>query len=347
MILIEEFISAYNVMATANGNQALIEWSAPGTSQETKLQNDLENLSYSYTNEPNENVWLGNYFENYNQITLTSVEVYWDIYENAHDFVTIDILDNQGNVIVSSQPFLTHHDSLMTIDIPNIFIEEGFYAMVHWQDNPISTDALAIDWSDDVPNTAYIMYPGETPQLLSDFIGSPNASWFVRVNILKDGSGKGTKDALSYNIYKGFAEDIDEANEWPALNTEPITDLTFVDENWTGGVAQVYTYAIEAIYTEGEAEYTFSNFIELITNITETENDNVAIYPNPSSSTIFIDGVDKGTISIYNMIGKIVHSETIATPTTQVDVSYLENGNYFIRITGAQEEIVKKLVVAK
>ncbi|NOX48458.1 MAG: hypothetical protein GXO89_15920 [Chlorobi bacterium] len=48
-------------------------WLYTGT--KSKLQNDSDTISYSYTNEPYEDVWLGNIFENDNGITLTSVEI--------------------------------------------------------------------------------------------------------------------------------------------------------------------------------------------------------------------------------------------------------------------------------
>jgi len=50
------------------------------------MQNDTGIPTYSFTNEPYEDVWLGNLFENEEMVTITSVEIYWDVYENAHDF---------------------------------------------------------------------------------------------------------------------------------------------------------------------------------------------------------------------------------------------------------------------
>jgi len=347
VFLEEELISAYNVRAIGGADQAMIEWQNPATSQRTKLQNDTDGVSNSYTNEPYEEVWLGNRFENSDLITITSIEVLWDIYETVHDFVTIDIIDNQGNVMVSSQAFLTHNDSLMTIDVPNLSIESDFYAMVHWQDNPESTDPLTIDWTEDVPNTAYIMYPGEEPVLLSDFLGSPNASWFVRVNILEENSSRENRDAISYNIYRGLAENIYDAGEWIPLNVEPVMDLIFVDETWTNDDPQLYAYAVEAVYVQDSAELTFSNFIAGTTGVDETEMDDVNIYPNPASRTLNISGVKETTITVYNIIGEVMFQEQISTSTTQIDVSYLENGNYFVRVAGKQGQVVKKLIVAR
>ncbi|NOX48459.1 MAG: T9SS type A sorting domain-containing protein [Chlorobi bacterium] len=244
--------------------------------------------------------------------------------------------------------FLTYNDTLMTVNTPNIYIDGNFYAMVHWQDNPESTDALTIDMSQEVADTASIMYLGESPILFSDYTGSSNASFFVRVNILENGPGKGTKEVLSCNIYKGLADDIANADEWTQVNPGPVTDLSYVDDNWTGGNGLVYAYAVEAIYVEGGAEYSFSNFIQLTTGLTEnnTGNQNVAIYPNPATSYVNIPGIEAGKeIRAYNLTGEVVMVKDAVIPSTRIDVSNLDNGVYFIKIDSLQGEIVKKLVI--
>jgi len=347
VILDEDFISAYNVFALPQENQAMIEWHNPITSQKIMLQNDTDDNWFSYTNEPYEDVWLGNLFESDESITVISAEVVWDIWENAHDYVTIDILDVQGNVLVSSQPFQTYNDSTMSVDIPNISIEGDFYAMVHWQDNPQSTDPLAIDFSPGIQNTAYIKYPGQDPVLLSDFLGSDNGSFMLRVNTLQESTGRESREVLSYNIYKGLAENIDEADQWDALNTEPVEGLTFIDETWSDADPQLYTYAIEAIYVEDDAEFTFSNFISGTVGVGEEEIDDINIYPNPASSTLNLSGVQGTTITVYNLVGEVIFEEDVTAPTTRIDVSYFENGNYIVRILRQHEQIVKKLVIAK
>ena len=348
IILDEEFISAYNVKATPDGDQAMIEWLAPITSQSSKIQNDLGAIYSSYTNDPDETVWLGNWFENSELITVTSVEIYWDIYELAHDFVTVDIMDEQGNVLVTSEPFQTFNDSLMTIDVPNISIEGNYYVMVHWKNNPASTDALTIDYSDGILNTAYIKYPNEAPVLLQDFIGGPDGSFFVRSNILEENPESEARQVISYNIYKGLSNNIHEADQWTALNEAAIFDLYFVDKTWSNDDPQEYTYAIEAVYVEGGAEYTFSNFVAGYTNVLETENkDEVKIYPNPASSVLNISGIEGTTIIFYNLAGEILLTEVVETTTKQIDVSYFNNGIYFIRIEGLQESVIKKFIIAK
>lgn len=350
IILIEEHISAYNVWAEPGVGQAYIEWLAPQTSEKQKLQNDNGVNSYSLTNDPYEEVWLGNYFTNSNIQTLTSVELQWDIYELNHDFLTVDILNVNGEVLVSSMPFQTMNDSIMTIDIPNITINENFYAMVHWKNNELNTDALVLDYSEGTPNTAYIKYPGESFVLLSDFLGSPSGSFIIRVNTLQEASGKSTTSALSYNIYKGLSNLIHEAPwDWEQINSEPITELNFLDEDFTGNSSNTYTYAVEAIYEEGDAEYSFSNFIDLIIGIGEAddENINVNIYPNPVSTILYIENMEAETIEIFNSFGALVYSDNNPPLNTNINVNYLSSGNYYIVLKLGDKQSIHKFIINK
>jgi len=348
IILNEEFISAYNVWAEAGVGQAYVEWLAPGSSAKVKLQNDNDAGSYSLTNEPYEEVWLGNYFENNDLITLTSVEVLWDIYENAHDYLTIDIMNNNGEVLVSSMPFQTLTDTLMTIDIPNISISEGFYAMVHWKNNPESTDALTFEYGESTPNTAYIKYPGQTAVLISDFLGISSASFILRVNTLQETSGKSENSAIAYNVYKGLSSLINEAPwSWEQINNEPITELYFLDENWTGNTSDSYTYAIESVYQEGDAEYSFSNFIDLLIGVSEAENTEITIYPNPASSRVYLENLKADVLEIYNSLGERVYILKNIAPNISIDVSHLENGNYFIVLKSENSKTVNNLIISK
>lgn len=346
IMLSETFNSAYNVWATPNGDEASVEWLSPLSEDYVKFQNDLNSPSYSYTNEPDEDVYLGNLFFNNDLITLTSIEVYWDIYENAHDFVTVEILNSKGDVLVSSLPFLTYNDSLMTIDIPNISVNTDFYAMVHWQHNDYSTDALTIDYSTEIENTAYIKYPGEPAILLSEYIGSFPGAFEIRVNTMVESAKTNNRELLHYNVYKGLSNDIPNAGEWLSINTEPITDLNFIDYNWTNNDPLLYTYAVEAVYVEGGAEMSFSNFVSGYTHIDNSISDNVNVFPNPSSGTVNISGVQGTYIVVYNILGEIVFTENVESVSTKIDVSSFSKGIYFIKIEGLNKDIIKKLVVS-
>ncbi len=346
VIMLEENISAYNIAVVPGTDQNIVLWEDPATSKNVKYQNDLGVESYSFTNEPYEDVWLGNRFTNFEPITITSVEILWDIYENAHDFVTIDILDDEGNVLVSSEPIETFNDSLMTIDVPNITIDESFYAMVHWKDNPESTDAITVDMSEYVPNTACIKYPGSAPELLSDFLGNPPASFFVRVQTLEENTSKQNREVLSYNIYRGLADEIGNSETWISLNDEPIYGTTYADFTWDND-PNTFTYSIEAVYTDENAELTFSKFFSGTTNVSETTNESFSVYPNPASSSINIAGIKDTKIDILNILGEVILTDNIVSGEIKLDISHLENGIYLIKIQSENGELVEKLIVSK
>jgi len=69
---------------------------------------------------------------------------------------------------------------------------------------------------------------------------------------------------------------------------------------------------------------------------------NISIYPNPTNDKLFIQGLSDATkVSIYNVLGKLVLSQTISK---EIDVNNLQSGIYIIKITDEQKEIVRKFI---
>ncbi len=168
-----------------------------------------------------------------------------------------------------------------------------------------------------------------------------------RVNTLYEGVGKSAREVLSYNIFRGLVEDMANATNWTALNTAPLTEEVFVDNTWSIHDPLEYTYAVEAVYAENNAELSFSNFIAGFTASEENITEALSIYPIPASSTLFIHGAEGARISIYNMLGELVYQDNNSQKMERIDVSSLHNGNYIIQIVGDYIQQTKKLVVAK
>lgn len=69
------------------------------------------------------------------------------------------------------------------------------------------------------------------------------------------------------------------------------------------------------------------------------------IYPNPSTGTIEIAGLQgAGQLLLLDLSGKVIHIDNYQTPTTQIDLSQLQNGIYFISepTKGIYEKISKQ-----
>jgi Carboxypeptidase regulatory-like domain/Secretion system C-terminal sorting domain len=357
IILEQEFISPYDVNVIVE-NETTVYWNNPLESSKVKLQNDLDQISGSYTNEPFEDVWLGNIITINDITTLTSVEFQTDIYQLLDGLVTIDIFDiATEEIIASSEQFIIYADSTQTIDIPNIVVYEDIAVMVHWQDNPASTNALTVDYSEStIENSAVIKYPGETFELLSDVVGvPPNSAFLVRINTLDIGDPDTNNETLTYNIYRGLASEFPDISNWDAINTTPVTGNSFLDLDWSStNENEVYRFAVETIYNEGFSEVTFSNSVDgSILGINENIiASDLILYPVPASDniTIRINNFNEvmEPILIFDILGRIVDQidplEILDGYVTR-SVSSFANGIYIVKINVDGYVLNKKFIV--
>lgn len=356
IILNEEFISPFDVQVDEN-NGPTVSWKSPKLSSKVKLQYDLNVESNGYANEPNENVWLGNYYVISELTTITSVEIQTSIYQGVEDFVTIDILDlNSMEILASSEPFLILQDATQIIDVPNIVVSENIMVAVHWQNNPITTNFLSIDYSDvNIFNGAVIRFPGELPNLISDLIGVPS-SFLLRVNTLDDGTPITNNEAVTYNVYRGLASEFPDISNWTQLNSAPVSELDLIDSDPTNiDPGALYRYAVETIYSDSESEVTFSNEIMgALLGVTDFEfvSTDVQIYPIPADNDITIKlgssiQLDK-PIEVYDSLGKLVLSITSSefeNSKVTKNINALQSGIYFVKFHVDSTIFTKKIIV--
>lgn len=356
IILSEEFISPFDVQVDGN-NGPTVTWESPKLSSKVKLQYDLNVESNGYSNEPDEDVWLGNYYVISELTTITSVEIQTSIYQGVEDFVTIDIFDlNSMEILASSEPFLILQAATQVIDVPNIVVSDNIMVAVHWQNNPETTNFLSVDYSDvNIFNGAVIRLPGELPNLLSDLIGVPS-SFLLRVNTLDDGTPITNNEAVTYNVYRGLASEFPNTSNWVLLNASPVSDLNFVDADRTDIDADAfYRYAVETIYTNGDSEVTFSNEIMgSLLGVTDLEflNTDVQIYPVPAENDVTIKlgsnvQLDK-PIEVYDSLGKHVlsiDSSEFQNGKVTKNINALQSGIYFVKLHADNTILTKKIIV--
>ena len=119
------------------------------------------------------------------------------------------------------------------------------------------------------------------------------------------------------------------------------TETTYTDQ--LVGKDGFYTYCVVAEYTEG-LSVPECVVVEFLDAIEETEAE-FAIYPNPVNSTLFIYGGDaEYTYEMYNGMGQKVANGK-ATGNTQISVSDMMKGVYFLRLTTGTQVRVEKVVV--
>jgi hypothetical protein len=65
----------------------------------------------------------------------------------------------------------------------------------------------------------------------------------------------------------------------------------------------------------------------------------LSVYPNPSSDVFSINSDTRDTIVVYDLIGKIIKSETIDLGITKLDLSTYPSGIYLMKVTNDSNQI--------
>ena len=82
------------------------------------------------------------------------------------------------------------------------------------------------------------------------------------------------------------------------------------------------------------AQSDFSNKLENPISVQELNSDDLIIYPNPTNNLIsFSEKISNSRLSILNLTGQIVFEEKDFSGT-QLDISFLEKGIYFLKLEG-------------
>ena len=215
------------------------------------------------------------------------------------------------------------------------------------------------DWSGD-EDWAQFSYPVTT--------GTHTFRWSYQ----KDGSVSSGQDCA-------WVDDIQFPPTSVTLALDPITDFeAMVEENnvslsWTGSegatayiirrngevVANqsgttfeemledgIYTYSVVA--TDGNGLYSTPEFLTVNVGTVAVEEsllENVSIYPNPVSNTLFVNcGNAEFSYEMYNGMGQKVANGTVSG-NTQISVSGMNKGIYFLRLTNGTQVRMEKVVV--
>jgi uncharacterized repeat protein (TIGR01451 family) len=157
--------------------------------------------------------------------------------------------------------------------------------------------------------------------ITSTFIG-PNVVKFNLQNIFLPDSGTNMAGSQGYIIY--------------SINQKP----NLVDGTTIKNTAYIYFDYNAAVKTNT----TLNTIGSVITNIESTIPDvSITISPNPATTTLNVSGLTTiATAEIYNISGKLLLTKQLNA--TQVDISNLAKGLYFIKMTSPEGSVVRKFV---
>lgn len=72
---------------------------------------------------------------------------------------------------------------------------------------------------------------------------------------------------------------------------------------------------------------------------------NVELFPNPTTGMVNINGVENAKVQIYNMIGEMIVEYN--NVSNSIDLTDLNNGNYIVKIINESQTVTNKLTVIK
>ncbi|MGI6224200.1 MAG: carboxypeptidase regulatory-like domain-containing protein [Prevotella sp.] len=92
---------------------------------------------------------------------------------------------------------------------------------------------------------------------------SYNINWMMAAHVTNIADPKSVQaEDVTYNVYRMKATDKADESKWTRINSEPVSDLGYVDEGWEQLADDNYQYAVKAIYfDEVVADAVFSKVL--------------------------------------------------------------------------------------
>ena len=130
------------------------------------------------------------------------------------------------------------------------------------------------------------------------------------------------------------------------VNTPSITHYECADVVDKGGL---YFYRIIAFYqNDCESEPVEIDVLVVdYTSVSENNAENVVLYPNPTSGNVNIVAEGMRQISVVNMMGQVVMTQSVDAEDVMIDMSAFDNGMYLLNIMTENGNIVKRINILK
>lgn len=112
-------------------------------------------------------------------------------------------------------------------------------------------------------------------------------------------------------------------------------------------VAGIYDVSLSVSNDGGENTLAENDYITVSSgsDINNALYNNVKVYPNPATHQITVEAENLKSISIVDVLGKVVYSTSSDSSKETIDISKLTKSNYFIKIVTADGEITKTISV--
>jgi hypothetical protein len=114
-----------------------------------------------------------------------------------------------------------------------------------------------------------------------------------------------------------------------------------------GAGAQTITYSYTDPNTGCSGTATTTITVNACTGVSEEDENAIGVFPNPTNGVFTIATTENATVEVFNTIGELVVYQQMNSGTTQMDLSGMENGIYFVRVSTASGSYLEKVVLQK
>jgi hypothetical protein len=74
---------------------------------------------------------------------------------------------------------------------------------------------------------------------------------------------------------------------------------------------------------------------------------NVNVYPNPASDYVIIENAENTSITVYNIIGRMLSSVNSMQSNYTLNLNNYSRGTYFVRVQKGKQLVTKKITIVK
>lgn len=126
----------------------------------------------------------------------------------------------------------------------------------------------------------------------------------------------------------------------PPASTNQNPVVTYMNEG-------VYNVSLTVANDGGENNMVKTGYITVTnpSNIDIANLNFIKIYPNPAYDILTVEAVELESISIVDVLGKVVYSKSTNSEKETVDISSLPKANYFVKVKTSLGEIVKSISI--
>ena len=287
-----------------------------------------------------------------NTINITADFMSYIKMENVRAFVSVNEKTTTENASSNGETEF-HHIMMKMLDSPTgnvVNINAGEYQRLEFTHDMSSTN---VEEMNDL-EVALWLQNYETGEIYNSHFAYENSEHAYPVQNLRAAI---VGDCITLHI------DWDAPEEGNPVGYNIYVNGELIEENFTGNSYSDVTIAgdlyddkhvhiaeVVAVYENGMTSVAAIAIIDNDwTNVAETENVNVMIYPNPAKDVVRLstDNGQQTTVRIYNVMGILVGTRlaTSETDEIEINVSDYNPGVYFFNIQTENGSVTKKIVV--